>query len=310
MATNHGAATATPIISASTPPAMTATRRRRSMSSTVACASPTMATPDRPLVRIAPPRHTPASSDHASTRTRARRPCAPRQNAKQRAVGERDEREVVHRHLHEADRQRQRRVEDACQPAAPPAEDRARQQPRRDGAEQAEQQPGRPRRRFGEPERPQRSGERPEEEHRLVWEGLAEKSRRDVVAAFDHLLSDGRVQALVGIDERMVQDERNRQVRAGERRGGARRGERGGGVSATECMGALRPATQASLTRTARSGRSLISASAPQSSSRHMSRSSFTVHTCTGRPARCAARMKRRETTVSRPARSGTWKPR
>ena len=36
----------------------------------------------------------------------------------------------------------------------------------------------------------------------------------------------------------------------------------------------------------------------------------MTVHTCTGRPARCAERMKRRDTTFRRPARSGTWNPR
>ena len=186
-----------------------------------------MATPDRPLVRIAPPRHTPASSDHPSTRrvtSRSRRP----PEREQRPVGERHEREVVHRRLHQADRQRQRRVEDACEPAAAPAEDRARQQPGGDRAEQAEQQPGRARRGFREPERPERSRKRPEEQHRLVREGLAQKPRRDVVAALHHRLRDRRVKALVGIDQRMVQDERKEVQR--QRRGGRARQE-GGGVS-------------------------------------------------------------------------------
>ena len=40
-----------------------------------------MATPDRPLVRIAPPRHTPASSDHAEHAPRANAIAPPRQNA-------------------------------------------------------------------------------------------------------------------------------------------------------------------------------------------------------------------------------------
>src|SRR3954465_3846438 len=57
---------------------------------------------------------------------------------------------------------------------------------------------------------------------------------------------------------------------------------------------------------TARSGRSVMRASTPQSRSRRMSAGSFTVHTFTARPARCAWAMKRRDTIRVGPERSGT----
>ena len=86
--------------------------------------------------------------------------------------------------------------------------------------------PGRARRRLREPERAERSRERPEEEHRLVGKRLAQEARRDVVAAFHHLLRDRRVQALVGIDQRVVQ--RPAETRTGPRRAG--RARQAGGV--------------------------------------------------------------------------------
>ena len=56
---------------------------------------------------------------------------------------------------------------------------------------------------------------------------------------------------------------------------------------------------------TSRSGRSVISASTPHSSSRRASASASTVHTCTPSPTRCAYSTKRGETTRVRPANSG-----
>ena len=67
-----------------------------------------------------------------------------------------------------------------------------------------------------EPERAQRTGKGPEEEHRLVGERLAQEPRGDVVAAFHHLLSDGRVQALVGIDQRVMQGQGKQEQRERE----------------------------------------------------------------------------------------------
>ncbi len=89
----------------------------------MACARPTITTPESPLVSIASPRHPPAARDQASTCDRAMAACSAPEGD-QRSVGERHERKVVHRHLHQADGQRQRRVEDACEPSAPPPEDR------------------------------------------------------------------------------------------------------------------------------------------------------------------------------------------
>src|SRR5262249_42886122 len=59
-------------------------------------------------------------------------------------------------------------------------------------------------------------------------------------------------------------------------------------------------------TGTIRSGRSVISPSTPQSSSRSASATVSTVHTCTPSPARCASATNRGETTRVRPASSGT----
>ena len=229
---NQGAATATPTISASAPPTMTATRSRRSMTSTVSVRESDDGHARQALGEDrAAQAHTRQQRprEHAPRTNRSRRP----PEREQRPVGERDEREVVHRHLHEADRQRQRRVEDPCQPTATPAQDRARQQPGGDRAEQAEQQPRHTCRRFREPERPQRSGKRPEEQHRLVRERLAEKTRRDIVAAFHHRLRNRRVKALVGIDQRMMQDERKQVQRQAE--------EDEGGKEAAVCHACWRP---------------------------------------------------------------------
>ena len=127
----------------------------------------------------------------------------------------------MHGHLHQPDWQRERRVEDPGQPAAAAAEHHACQEPRGDRTEQTEGQSRRAGGRLGEAEGPQRPGQRPEEEDRFVGKGLPEKSRRHVVATLDHLLRDRGVQAFVGIDERMLEDERTQEER------GPEHGERG-----------------------------------------------------------------------------------
>ena len=198
----------------------------------MACARPTIATPDSPLVTIASPQ-TPAGGQRPGEHCDRARATSSAPEGEQRSVGERHERKVVHRHLHQADGQSQRRVEDACEPSAPPPEDRPCQQPRGDRAKQAERQPGSPYGRLGEPQQPERARHRPEEEHGLVGKRLPEKPRHDVVTALHHLLCDGCVEALVRIGQRVVQREREDEERNTEDEQGGEESPSGhkGGIS-------------------------------------------------------------------------------